>query len=206
MVEADRFAFCFLSVISFPLTFKWPEEKVDFFPLIFLIAFQTVLGSVFDVSEEQKLRHDVFFRVCIVCLALAFSCLKATTFSAERFQKSFRWAFLRSLIPCLQTSLNHGTFGSLFLEMWDLGIGWFEISIKVFVNWATGSSDRASSSDNRDTQRVRKDIQSALSNFQCSATGSSSLREVFRMTGEWSLPQRSLWICSQIQVQEMGYR
>ena len=189
MVEANRFAICFLSVISFPLTFKWPEEEVDFFfPLIILIAFQTVLGLVFDVSEEQKLCQDVFFWVFIVCLALAFSCLKASTFSAERFQKSFRWAFLLSLIACLQTSLNHGTFWSLFLEMWDFGMVWFAISIKVFVNWATGSSDRASSSDNRDIQRARKDIRSALSNFQCSAAGSSSLREVFRMTGKWSLP------------------
>ena len=165
MVEANRFAICFLSVISFLLTFKWSKEDADFFPLIFLNAFQTVLGLVSDVSEEQKLCQDVFFWVFIICLALAFSCLKASTFSAVGFQKSFRWAFFRSLIACLQALLNHGTFRSLFLEMWDLGIVWFAISIKVFVNWATGSSDRASSSDNRDIHRVRKDIQSALSNF-----------------------------------------
>ena len=61
MVEANRSAMCFLSVIGFPLTFKWPKEEVDFVPLIFLIAFQTVLGLVLDVSEEQKLCQDVFF-------------------------------------------------------------------------------------------------------------------------------------------------
>ena len=164
------------------------------FPLIFLIAFQTALGLVFDVSEEQKVCHDVFFWVFITCLALAFKCLTASTYSAEGFRKSFRWAFLRSLIACLQTSLNHGTFGSLFLEMRNFAIIWFAILIKVSVKWATGSSDRASSSDNRDTHRVQKDIQSTLSNFQCSAAGSSSLTEVFRMTGKWSLPQRSLWV------------
>ena len=60
-MEANRFAICFLSVISFPLTFKLPKEEVDFFPLIFLIAFQTVLGLALDVSEEQKLCQDVFF-------------------------------------------------------------------------------------------------------------------------------------------------
>ena len=59
-----------------------------FSPFIFLIAFQTVLGLVFDVSEEQKLCHDVSFWVLIICVALAFSCLKASTFSAEGFQKS----------------------------------------------------------------------------------------------------------------------
>ena len=128
MVEANRFAICFLSVISFLLTFKWSKEDADFFPLIFLNAFQTVLGLVSDVSEEQKLCQDVFFWVFIICLALAFSCLKASTFSAEGFRQSFRGAFLRSLIACLQASLNHGTFGSLFLEMWDFGIVWFAIS------------------------------------------------------------------------------
>ena len=46
----------------------------------------------------------------------------------------------------------------------------------------------------RHTHSVRNDIQSALSNFQCSAAGSSSLREVFRMTEKWLLPQRSLWV------------
>ena len=49
-----------------------------------------------------------------------------------------------------------------------------DCNLKVFVNWATGSSDRASSSDNYNT-RVQKDIQSALLNFQCSAAGASSL-------------------------------
>ena len=189
MVEANRFAICFLFVISFPLTFKWLKEEVDFFPLIFRIAFQTVLGLVFDVSEEQKLCHYVFFWAFIICLALAFSCLKASTFSTVGIRKSFRWAFFLSLIACLQTSLNHGTFGSLFLEMWNFG-------------------HRASSSDNHDTHRVRKDIQSALSNFQRSATGSSSLREVFRMTGNWSLLQSKdhYGLASQIKVQEMGHR
>ena len=64
MVEANRFAICFLSVIKFPLTFKWPKEELvffSFFSLIFRIAFQTVLGLVFDVSEEQKLCQEVFF-------------------------------------------------------------------------------------------------------------------------------------------------
>ena len=28
MVEANRFAICFLSVINFPLTFKWPKEEL----------------------------------------------------------------------------------------------------------------------------------------------------------------------------------
>ena len=139
MVEANRFAICFLSVINFPLNFKWPKEELVFiFPLIFLIAFQPVFGLVLDLSEEQKL-----------CLrfSLVFSCLNASTFSAAGFRKGFRWAFFRSLIACLSASLNHGTFGSLFLEMWDFGIVLFAISIKVSVNWATGSSNRASSSD-----------------------------------------------------------
>ena len=43
MVEAIRSAICFLSVISFPLTFKCVKEEVDFFPFIFLVAFQAVL-------------------------------------------------------------------------------------------------------------------------------------------------------------------
>ena len=110
MAEANRFAICFLSVISFPLTFRWPKEELDFFPLIFLIAFQTVLGLVFDVSEEQKPCHDVSFWVFIVCLALVFSCSGASTFSAEGFRKSFRWTFLRSLIACLQTSFRKLVF------------------------------------------------------------------------------------------------
>ena len=74
-------------MISFPLTL--PKEEVDFFPFLFLIAFQTLLGLVFDVSEEQKLCDGVFFSVLIICLALAFSYLKASTFSAEGFWKSF---------------------------------------------------------------------------------------------------------------------
>ena len=159
MAAANRFAICFLSVISFPLTFKWPKEEVDFFTFIFMIAFQTVLGLVFDVSEEQKLCHDVFFWVFMICLALAFSCLKASTLSVEGFRKQTKkfplsfFFFLRSLIACLQTSLNHGTFRSLFLEMWDFGNS-LVCNLKVSVNWATGSSDRASSSDNRDIHRT----------------------------------------------------
>ena len=39
MVEANRFAICFLSMINFPLTFKWPKEELVFFPLIFSDCF-----------------------------------------------------------------------------------------------------------------------------------------------------------------------
>ena len=176
---------CFLFVINFPLTFKWPKEELFFFTLIFQITFQTVLGLVFDVSEEQKLCQEVFFWVFIKYLA--FTCLNASMFSEVGFWKSFCWA-------CLQASLNHGTFGRLFLEMWNFRIVLFAISIKVSVNRATGSSNRASSSDNHDTHRVQKDIQSALSNLLCSAAGSSSLREILRMIGKWLLLQRSLWV------------
>ena len=146
------------------------------------------------VKNRNFARTEVFFWVFIKYLALAFSCLNASTFSAVVFRKSFRWAFLRSLIACLQASLNHGAFGSSHLEMWDFGIVLFAISVKVSVNRATGSSNRASSSDNCDAHSVRKDVQSALSNLQCSAASSSSLGEVLRMTGKWSLPQRSLWV------------
>ena len=117
MVEANRFAMCFLSVISFPLTFQWPKEELDFFPLTFLIAFQTILGLVFDVSEEQKLCQDVFFWVFIIFLAFAFSYLKASTFSAVGFRKSFRWAFFLSFIACLQTSFKPRYFLSL-IHIW----------------------------------------------------------------------------------------
>ena len=61
MVEAIRSATCFLSVISFPFTFKWVKEEVYFFPFIFLIAFQTVLGFVCELTEVTKFCHDVFF-------------------------------------------------------------------------------------------------------------------------------------------------
>ena len=72
----------------------------------------------------------------------------------------------------------------------------FDISIKTSVNWATGSSDKINPSDNRDIHsRVWSDSQSVLSNFQCSAESSSSLEDAFRITGKWSLPQRSLWVC-----------
>ena len=82
MVEAIRSAICFLSVISFSLTFKRVIEEVDFFTFIFLIALQTVLGCVFEFSEVQNFCHDVFFSFSIICLALAFSYLKASMFSA----------------------------------------------------------------------------------------------------------------------------
>ena len=48
--------------------------------------------------KNRNLAMMFSFWVVIVCLALAFSCLKASTFSAEEFRKSFRWAVLRSLI------------------------------------------------------------------------------------------------------------
>ena len=130
-------------------------------------------------------------------LALAFSSLKASTFSVVRLWKSFRWAILRSLIACLQASMNKGTLHGLFIfykHRTDLGMVLFAISVRVSVNWAIGSSDRVNSSDNRDTHTVRKDIQSALSNFKCSAEDSSSLREVSGINGKWSLPQKSLWV------------
>ena len=76
MVEAIRSAICFLSVISFPFTFKWITKEVGLFPFIFLIAFQTGLGLVCELSEVQKFCHDVFFFFLIICLALAFNCLK----------------------------------------------------------------------------------------------------------------------------------
>ena len=60
MVESNRFAICFFSVVSFQLTLMLPRQEVYFSLFIFLIAFQTVLGLVFDVSKEQKLWH-VFF-------------------------------------------------------------------------------------------------------------------------------------------------
>ena len=63
--------------------------------MIFLIAFQTVLGLGFDVSEEQKLCPDAFFGFFIISLALTFSCLKASTFSAEGFRKkSFELSYV----------------------------------------------------------------------------------------------------------------
>ena len=61
MVEAVGSAICFLSVISFPLTFKWVKEEVDFFLLIFLIALQTILGLVREFSEVPTFCRDVFF-------------------------------------------------------------------------------------------------------------------------------------------------
>ena len=194
MVEANRFAICFLSVISFPLTSKWPKEEVDFFPFDFSDCFPDSLRFSFRCKWRTETLPGCFLLSFYYMSGFGFQLLKSKYIFAEGFRKSFRWAFLRSLTACLQTSLNHGTFGSLFLEMWDFGIVLFAISIKVSVNWATGSSDRASSSDSRDIQRVRNDIQSALSNFQCSATGSSSLREVFGRTWKWSLSQRSLWV------------
>ena len=60
MVEAIRSAICFLSVISFPFTFKWVKDEVDFSPFIFLIAFQTVLGLVCKLSEVQKFKHGIW--------------------------------------------------------------------------------------------------------------------------------------------------
>ena len=60
----------------------------------------------------------------------------------------------------------------------------YVVSIKVSANLATGSSDRANLSDSSDIHRVRKDTESAQSSFQCSVEGSSSLGEVFRITGK----------------------
>ena len=94
MVEANRFAICFLSVISFPLTFKWPTEEVDFFPLIFLIAFRTVFGLVFDVSEEQKLCHDVFFWVFSYMSGFGFQLLKSGYIFCRRVSEKFPLSFL----------------------------------------------------------------------------------------------------------------
>ena len=61
MAVAIRSAICFLSVISFPFTFKGVKEEVDFFPFIFLIAFQTGLGLVCELSDAKKFCLDVFF-------------------------------------------------------------------------------------------------------------------------------------------------
>ena len=55
--------------------------------------------------------------------------LKSKYIFCRRVLEEFPLSFL-----CLQTSVNHGTFGSLFLEMRDFGIVWFTISIKVSVN------------------------------------------------------------------------
>ena len=44
----------------------------------------------------------------------------------------------------------------------------------------TGSSDRTDSSDHRDIHRVRRDIQSAVSSFHCSAKGSFVSRRSFQ--------------------------
>ena len=60
----------------------------------------------------------------------------------------------------------------------------FATSIKVSVNWATGSSNKVNLSDNHNIHRVQKEIQSALSNFQCSAEGSSSF-EAFLWSWLW---------------------
>ena len=142
-------------------------------------------------------------------LALAFSSLKASTFSVVRLWKSFRWAILRSLIACLQASMNKGTLHGLFIfykHRIDLGMVLFAISVRVSVNWAIGSSDRVNSSDNRDTHTVRKDIQSALSNLQCSAAGSSSLREVLWSVGSDHFRKDHYGLAIQIQVQVMGHK
>ena len=60
---------------------------------------------------------------------------------------------------------------------------WFSFSIKIFVNRATGFSDKTNQSDNCDIHRVRSDSQSALSNIQCSAEGSSSLEKFSESLG-----------------------
>ena len=94
---------------------------------------------------------------------------------------------------CFLSVINFRSFKTIFvLEMWDFWIVSFAISIKVSVNRATGSSNRASSSDNREAHRVRKDIQSALSDFQCSAAGSSSLAEVLITCKFWSMAVYSI--------------
>ena len=76
-------------------------------------------------------------------------------------------------MACLQASLNQGTLGSLSLQRWDLGMVLFAISVKTSVNWTTGSSSKTNPSDDSDIHGVRNDSQSALSNFLCSAEGSS---------------------------------
>ena len=93
MVEANRFAICFLSVISFPLTFKWSKEDADFFPLIFLNAFQTVLGLVFDVSEEQKLCR-MFSLSFYYMSGFGFQLLKSKYIFCSRVSKKFPLSFL----------------------------------------------------------------------------------------------------------------
>ena len=53
MVEAIRSAICFLSVVRFPLTFKWLKEEVDFFISIFLIDFHTVFCLVWRPKNHS---------------------------------------------------------------------------------------------------------------------------------------------------------
>ena len=176
MVEANIFAICFLSVINFSLNFKWPKEELLFFPFDFSDCFPDSFRFGFGSKWRTKTLPEVFF---------GFQLLKRKYVFCSRVSKRFPLSLLPFFNSLFISIVKPRYFREcFFLEMWDFGIVLFAISIKVSVNWATGSSNRASSSDKRDAHRVRKDIQSALSNLQCSAAGSSSLAEVLRTIGK----------------------
>ena len=177
----------FFSVISFPLTFKWPKEEVDFFPLIFLIAFQTVFGLVFDVREEQKLFHDVFFWVFFIIFGFGFQLLKSKYIFCRRVSKKFPLSFL----PFFNSLFTNIVKPRYFREFIFRSVGFgnslvcnLNQSICKLSHWILRQGQLARQP--RHTQSAEG--QSALSNFQCLAAGLSSLGEVFRMTGKWSLP------------------
>ena len=145
MVEANRFAICFLSVISFPLPFKWPKEEVDFFPFDFSDCFPDSSRFSFWCKWRTETLPGCFLLSFYYMSGFGFQWLKSKYIFCRGVSKKFPLSFLTFFNSLFTTSLNHGTFGSLFLEPWDFGTVWLAISIKVSVNRATGSSDRASS-------------------------------------------------------------
>ena len=91
----------------------------------------------FSFYIKHKLCHDFFFWVFIICLALAFSCLKARTFSAVGFRKSFRWAlsFFNSLFTSIVKPRYFREFIFKNAEFWNSVVRNLNQSICKLSHW-----------------------------------------------------------------------
>ena len=61
IVDANKLAICFLSVIKIPFSRRLPIEEEPLLPFILRIAFQIFWLVVLEVSFEHKFLQDVFF-------------------------------------------------------------------------------------------------------------------------------------------------
>ena len=126
---------CFPDSFRFSFGCKWRAETL---PGCFLLSFYMMSGFGFQLLK----RKDIF---------------------CSRVSKKFPLSFLALFNSFFTNIVKPRYFWEFIFRSVGFGNIWFAISIKVSVNWATGSSDRANSSDSRDIHRVRKDILSALS-------------------------------------------